>query len=196
MLLYGPCATIKLRNQTPLKSTVLETFDACVGELYQRKMRLPEQLTTREWATVGPIGCDELSEIIPQNHRAQSAQEAHPQVIAWNLRILDASLQTQNYDKVLERFIRKFDPTFPTSATVGVVKGHHADHGWAVCLTQEGRRRLLRDTLHGDSDEEALWTSFPDVPASGRAKPSHVRIQVSYIFRVAPTGHASKALLE
>jgi hypothetical protein len=73
-------------------------------------MRLIEQRTAREWGMIGSIGHDKPSGTIRQKHRVQPAQE----VLAWNLRILDTGLKTQNYDKGLERFIRKFGPAVPT----------------------------------------------------------------------------------
>jgi hypothetical protein len=62
-----------------------------------------------------------------------------------------------DYDKGVERFVRKFDPEVEMNATFAVVKCAHSDHGSAIYFTQESRSCLLLDTLHGLTDEEALW---------------------------------------
>jgi hypothetical protein len=41
--------------------------------------------------------------------------------------------------------------------THAMEKGVHSEFGTAILFTQENRRCLLLDTLHGLSDEEALW---------------------------------------
>jgi hypothetical protein len=76
---------------------------------------------------------------------------------AWNSQIHDAGLKTQNYHKGFDRFIHKFDPDPSTEAVVAIVKGVHHEHGSAILFAQENSRCLLLDTLHGLTDDEALW---------------------------------------
>jgi hypothetical protein len=54
------------------------------------------------------------------------------EIVAAHERILEAGLRTQNYDKGLEKFVRKFDPAEEMSATVSVQSGWQGEHGWAV----------------------------------------------------------------
>jgi hypothetical protein len=75
-------------------------------------------------------------------------------------RILEAGLSTQNYDKGLDKFVRKFKRREAMSATVAVLSGWRGEHGWAVFLNQDPRRGLLSDTVDGLTDEEALWTAL------------------------------------
>jgi hypothetical protein len=67
--------------------------------------------------------------------------------------IFDAALKTQNYDEGFERFVRKFDPDSRMDAVMAIGKGAHHNHGTAVLVTQEKRRCLLLDTVHGLSSE-------------------------------------------
>jgi hypothetical protein len=75
----------------------------------------------------------------------------------WNSRIFEAGLKTQNYDKGIERFVRKFNPESEPEAVLAIVKEAHHEHGTAVYITQKKRRCLLLDTLYGLTDDEALW---------------------------------------
>jgi hypothetical protein len=160
VLLYGPCATIRIRTQTLDKSTVLGICGTCMQELYQGRMVLIEQLAMRKLAMVGSIGNDLMSGIIPQRHRAQPSVDALPQFVALNRRIRETGLKTQNCDNGMDRFIRKFDPDTPMSSTIAVVTGHHEEHGCAVYATQESRRCLLLDITHRRPDDKALWTAM------------------------------------
>jgi hypothetical protein len=45
----------------------------------------------------------------------------------------------------------------PTEAVIAIVKGVPHEFGSAVLFTQENRRCLLLDTLHGLTEYEALW---------------------------------------
>jgi hypothetical protein len=69
-------------------------------------------------------------------------------------------LKTQNYDKGMDRFARKFDPGVEMCATVAVYSGRYEGHGWEVYCTQESRRCFLLDSTYGLSDKEAFWTAF------------------------------------
>jgi hypothetical protein len=119
-------------------------------------MRLTEQLTTRKRALIGGIAVDPLSGAIPPKHRDQPVPEMLPKFVALNLRIQEAGLKTQNCDKGMDRFVRKFNPGTPMEATIAVGEGVHGEQIWAVCATQESRRCLLLDTLLDSTGEEAL----------------------------------------
>jgi hypothetical protein len=94
---------------------------------------------------------------IPASHHLVQEQwiKVHPE--SWNSEICEAGLKTQNYDKWFDRFVRKFDPESPTEAVIAIVKGVHHKFGSAVLFTQENHRCLLLDTLHGLTEDEALW---------------------------------------
>jgi hypothetical protein len=112
------------------------------------------------------MGDESLSGVIPAYHRLQASPDSVEIASAFNLRIQDAGLKTQNYDKGFDRFIRKFDPGEEMRATISIFQGQHRDHGWAVYITQQKRRCWLLDTTYGLSDDEALlivlsaWASF------------------------------------
>jgi hypothetical protein len=110
----------------------------------------------------------------------------NPPEPAWNEQIYEAGLRTQNYDKGFDEFVRKFDPDLATSATFAVVKGVHHDHGTVVYLTQESRRCSLLDTLHGLTDEKAMWyilqswAKFQPRPNSPRSEPGRLLDPAEY----------------
>jgi hypothetical protein len=109
---------------------------------------------------------------------------------AWNEQTYEAGLKTQNYDKGLSRFVRKFDPALDLDATFAIVRGAHHEHGSAIYFTQESRRCLLLDTLHGLADGEAMsytlqsWAKFQPRLNSPRDKPGRLfyPAEFSHIF--------------
>jgi hypothetical protein len=81
---------------------------------------------------IGSLGNDSAQEEIPVYHRLPTRSEEIQSISPSNQRISDAGLKTRNYDKGLDRFIRKFDPDVEMSATMGIFRGQYSDHGWAV----------------------------------------------------------------
>jgi hypothetical protein len=154
--LYGPSPVTKLRQQTPGTSRILETFEDCVIKLYQGRIRVTEQLQTSEWAMIGSLGNDEISGIIQAYHRLQGTPEVQSSAPAFNLRIRDAGLKTQNYGKWFDRFIREFDPDEEMSATMALSRGQCGDHGWEVYRTQGFRRSSDGKILTGRQKTLAL----------------------------------------
>jgi hypothetical protein len=110
-------------------------------------------------AAIGLLERDRLK-VYSICHRLPTPVEVFPIIKAHNLKIRDAGLKTQNYDKGLDRFVRKFNPEEEMNAMMSVYKGHYSDHGWAVHVTQKKRRCCLLDTTYGFSDEEAFWTTL------------------------------------
>jgi hypothetical protein len=94
--------------------------------------------------------------------------------------------RTQNYGKGLERFVGKFDPSVPVSATIAVEPGCHYDHGTAIHFQQDKRCYLLLDTLCGLTDDEALWytlqswAKFQPRHAMPRTEPGHLFFPAQY----------------
>jgi hypothetical protein len=150
-LFHGPRAEIKMRC---LNLPVVEQY---LQTLYNGQVVCTARLLGTEWATIGALGDGISSGEIPAKHRVIRDDSVKIQAEAWNQRIRDAGLKTQNYDKGFERFVRKFYPDQEMESTIAIVKGAHHEHGTAVSISQHGRRCLLLDTLYGLSDEEALW---------------------------------------
>jgi hypothetical protein len=82
------------------------------------------------------------------------------EIRAIHQRILDACLRTQNYDRGLDKFVRKYENAEAMSATVAIQSGWQGEHGWAIHLKHGPRRALLLDTVDGLSDDEVLWTAL------------------------------------
>jgi hypothetical protein len=146
-LFYGPRATLKLRCHN------LDVVNSSLEISYGPGQVLTEIIQTKEWALVASLNGGE----IPIKHRVIRDMTKPVQPSVWNSRIFEAGLRTQSYDKGFDRFVGKFNADTPIEAVLSLVKGIHHDHGAAVYFTQEKRRCLLLDTLHGLSDEEALW---------------------------------------
>jgi hypothetical protein len=96
----------------------------------------------------------------PAYHLLPVSAEVLSATAAFNLRIRDAWLKRQNYDKWFDRFIRKFDPEEEMSATMAFYRGQQDDHGWEVYCTQGSRQCCLLDTTYGLTDEESLRTDL------------------------------------
>jgi hypothetical protein len=71
-----------------------------------------------------------------------------------------AALRTQNYDKGLEKFVRKFNPQEELSAVIAMESGKQGDQGLAVAFKQGPRRCLLLDTTDALTEEETLWVAL------------------------------------
>jgi hypothetical protein len=99
MILYGPMAIVKLRRHRPHEKQILDGLEACLQALYQGRMMVTEQLPTKEWAMVGSFDDDSGSGEIPAYHDLSTPPEAMAQSPAFNLRIHEAGLKAQNYDK-------------------------------------------------------------------------------------------------
>jgi hypothetical protein len=95
---------------------------------------------------------------IPISYRSELQQS--PLTLAVHKKILEAGLRTQNYDKGLDKFVRKFDPEQDISATIAVHSGWQGENAWAVYMEQGSRRCLLLDTVDGFQPEEVLWTAL------------------------------------
>jgi hypothetical protein len=58
--------------------------------------------------------------VIPWQYRLEPVQASFEDMVSINGAVLDAALRTQNYDKGLEKFVRKFDPSQDMSAVVAI----------------------------------------------------------------------------
>jgi hypothetical protein len=145
-LVYGLRSSIKPRCET------IEVADRALTCLYGSSPEMTEQVHTREWAMVASIGGP-----IPEKH---SLVQVDPidDPDAYNVEIQNLAKDSQAYDRGLERFVGKFDPFLPMTATMAIEKGCHNDYGVAIFFQQEKRRCLhLGTILCAQSDEEAFW---------------------------------------
>jgi hypothetical protein len=84
------------------KNSYAGTSAQCIKE-----DRLMEQFVTQEWAMIASLGNEHEVGTIPQHYRAQTSEAATGIERAFVESIYEAGLRTQNYDKGLEKFIRK-----------------------------------------------------------------------------------------
>jgi hypothetical protein len=73
---------------------------------------------------------------IPERHRAGLDESLAAKAMAWNQRIADSGRRTQNYDKGLDRFVRKFDLDQELEATIAIADAIHQGYGPAVYITR------------------------------------------------------------
>jgi hypothetical protein len=146
-LFYGPKAEIKIRPPS------LQSLERWMSILYPNGMQITEKLATNEWAIIGAFNGGKT----PESHKLVLTDPDKAAPEAWNTAILEAGLRTQNYDKGFDRFIRKFNPGVQMSAVMAIESGAHSEFGAAILFTQENRRCLLLETLHVESEADALW---------------------------------------
>jgi hypothetical protein len=142
MILFGPNATIKTRTSAP---NPIDQMIEGIQSMYQKRYRVVEEVPTREWALVASIGNDVIRGVIPDEFRLPMPNAkplvATPQEIkAIHARVLETALRTQNYDRGLDKFARKYENLEAMSATLAIQPGWQGDHGWAVFMKQGTKR--------------------------------------------------------
>jgi hypothetical protein len=155
MILFGPKAIVKIRTTAP---NTLEEMLAALHVLYQGRYTIQEEVPSKTWALVGSIGDGTIAGEIPMAYRAELQDS--PLILAAHKTVLEAGLRTQNYDKGMDKLVRKFDPDEEMSATVAVHSGSQGENSWSVHFEQGSRRCLLMDTVDGFQPEEVLWTAL------------------------------------
>jgi hypothetical protein len=166
--LFCPLATIRIRTSLP---NPIDQINEGITNMYQGRYRVVEEVSTREWALVASIGNDDICGHVPDEYRLPiptvvptDGSESRPvslqEVKAIHARILETALRTQNYDRGLDKFARKYENLEAMSATLAIQSGWQGDHGWAVYLKQGTKRCLLMDTTLGLTDEEVIWTAM------------------------------------
>jgi hypothetical protein len=114
MILFGPPATIKMRSTA---SNPVDQLMACLYTMYQGRYVIHERVATREWALVATIGDQSKVGQVPIQYRLPKPQVSPSEVRAFHQGILDSSLITQNYDRGMDKFVRKFVPEECMTAT-------------------------------------------------------------------------------
>jgi hypothetical protein len=155
--LFGPEAAIKLRTTAP---NPLDQLQAVLHIMYQGRYRVVEEVPTKEWVLVAAIGDDNKRGTIPTQYRLPPSKATPKDIKAVHNRILETALRTQNYDRGLDKFARKYENLEAMSATLAIQKGWQGDYGWAISMKQWSKRCLLLDTLDGLTDEEVFWTDL------------------------------------
>jgi hypothetical protein len=74
---------------------------------------------------------DPSSGSIPEKHRLVQVDPIDDPD-AYNVEIQNLAKASQAYDRGLERFVGKFDPSIPMTATMAIEKGCHGDYGVAI----------------------------------------------------------------
>jgi hypothetical protein len=123
-ILFAPKAVVKFRS---VANDAKERIISCIHTLYQGRYWLMEQLITGEWAMIGSLGekpipgVEAVSGEISRHYWAETRAGATGTEVAFHHRIHEAALKTQNYDKGLEKFVRKHERNEAMSATVAAV---------------------------------------------------------------------------
>jgi hypothetical protein len=80
-----------------------------------------EEVSTREWVLIASIGNDDVRGLVPDEYRlpipmvtpsepgAQPREVTLQEIKAVHARILETALRTQNYDRGLDKFARKYE---------------------------------------------------------------------------------------
>jgi hypothetical protein len=155
--LFGPEATIKLRTTG---ANPLDELQAVLHIMYKGRYRVLEEVPTREWILIAAIGDENRCGMIPIQYRLPPSEATPSEIKAVHDRILETALRTQNYDRGLDKFVRKYDNLEAMLATLAIQKGWQGDYGWAIFMKQGSKRCLLLDTLDGLPDEEVFWTAL------------------------------------
>jgi hypothetical protein len=155
MILFGPQAIVKITTSAP---NALEEMLGVLRELYKGRYTVQEEVPSKTWALVGSIGDGTRVGEIQIAYRNELQQLKL--IEGAHRKVLEARLRTQNYDKGLDKFVRKFDPDEEMSAAVAVHTGWQTEHSWSVYFEQGPRRCLLLDMVDGYQPEEVLWTAL------------------------------------
>jgi hypothetical protein len=123
MILFGPRAIVKIRTAAP---NALEEMLSVLNVLYKGRYSVQEEVPSKTWALVGSIGDSISLGEIPLAYRNEVQQS--PLIEAIHKKVLEAGLRTQNYDKGLDKFVRKFHPDEEMSAVVAVHSGWQTEH--------------------------------------------------------------------
>jgi hypothetical protein len=103
-ILFGPLAEIKLRTTAP---DPIEQINDGIASMYRGRYRIIEEVSTREWALVASFGDDSRQGAIPIHYRVPMPKALPQEVKAVHARLLETALRTQNYDRGLDKFVRK-----------------------------------------------------------------------------------------
>jgi hypothetical protein len=125
--LFGPEETIKIRTSAP---NPLMQLQAILHTMYQGRYQVLEEVPTKERILVAAIGDDERRGEVPIQYRLPPLEISLRDIKAAHDRILETALRTQNYDRGLDKFVRKYENLEAMSATLAIQKGWQGDYGW------------------------------------------------------------------
>jgi hypothetical protein len=75
----------------------------------QGRYRVVEEVPTREWALVAAFGDDDKRGFIPIQYRLPMPKVTPLEIKAVHARLLETALRMQNYDRGLDKFVRKYE---------------------------------------------------------------------------------------
>jgi hypothetical protein len=119
-ILYDPIATIKLRTTA---SNPIDQVNEGIASMYRGRYRIIEEVPSREWALVASFGDDSQAGAIPTFHRFPMPKASPQEIKAIHARLLETALRTQNYDRGLDKFVRKYENLEAMSATLAIQRG-------------------------------------------------------------------------
>jgi hypothetical protein len=128
--------------------------------MYRGRYRIIEEVPTREWALVASFGDGDKQGLIQTYYRFPMPNTTPQEIKAIHARLLETALRTQNYDRGLDKFIRKYENLEAMSATLAIQRGWQGEVGWAIFMKQGSKRCLLLDTVYGLTDDETIWAAM------------------------------------
>jgi hypothetical protein len=124
------------------------------------RYQIIEEVATREWALVASFGDRFKAGAIPTFYRFPMPKVSPREIKAIHARLLETAARTQNYDRGLDKFVRKYKNLEALSATLAIQRGWQGEVGWAILMKQGSKRCLLLDTTYGLTDDETIWTAM------------------------------------
>jgi hypothetical protein len=128
--------------------------------MYGGRYQIIEEVATREWALVASFGDRLKAGAIPTFYRFPMPKVSPREIKAIHARLLETAARTQNYDRGLDKFVRKYENLEAMSATLAIQRGWQGEVGWAIFMKQGSKRCLLLDTTYGLTDDETIWTAM------------------------------------
>jgi hypothetical protein len=146
---------------------------------YNREPEIATEHHGKFWALIGTID----GGAIPPKFLAQLDRKLSLDIATgYNRETFSAGQEAYPYRTGIGKFVTKFKPDKPYSATIAIEKGVHEEHGTAIFFEQSTRRCLITYRYYGLNDEQVFWETFKEwarfEPRS--AKPRQSAGQVYY----------------
>jgi hypothetical protein len=91
--------------------------------MYGGRYQIVEEVATREWALVASFGDRLQAGAIPTFYRFPMPKVSPREIKAVHARLLETAARTQNYDRGLDKFVRKYENLEAMSATLAIQRG-------------------------------------------------------------------------
>jgi hypothetical protein len=106
VILFGPEATIILRTTA---SNPIEQVVEGIASLHGGRYGIIEEVSTRELALVASFADHSRAGAIPTFDRVPMPNTSPQEIKAVHARLLETAGRTQNYDRGLDKFVRKYE---------------------------------------------------------------------------------------